>query len=98
MAAYRADWAGQLRAEKTLLIKAESDIEEGWLRLRNQQSLLSGLQAAGHDTTQAERLVKLLQQTLVEWERHRTLIENRVAYLERQPPSELPGSDALKGG
>jgi hypothetical protein len=46
--------------------------------------LLSELQAAGHDSSQAERLVKLLQQTLVEWERHRALIAGRVNYLERQ--------------
>ena len=82
MAAFPADRAGQLQAEKTLLIKAETDIEEGWKRLRNQQDLLSQLQASGYDTTQAERLVRLLQETLVEWERHRTLIEERVTYLE----------------
>jgi hypothetical protein len=71
----------QLRAEKTLLIKAEKDIEEGWRRLRNQQQLLNDLEAGGHDSKQAERLVQLMQQTLIEWERHRTLIEERIAYL-----------------
>jgi len=35
-------------------------------------------------TRQAERLVQLLQQTLIEWQRHRALIEERVTYLERQ--------------
>jgi len=84
MAAFPADRAGELQAEKTLLLKAENDIEEGWKRLRNQQDLLSDLQASGHDITQAARLVQLMQQTLIEWERHRTLIEERVAYLERQ--------------
>jgi hypothetical protein len=84
MAAFPTDLAGELRAEKTLLLKAERDIEEGWTRLRNQQQLLGDLQAAGHDSTQAERLVRLLQQTLIEWERHRVLIEDRVAYLERR--------------
>ena len=82
MTAFPADRVGQLQAEKTLLIKAETDIEEGWTRLRNQQDLLSELQASGHDTAQAERLVKLMQQTLIEWERHRTLIVERVAFLE----------------
>jgi hypothetical protein len=78
------DTAEQLRAEKTLLIKAERDIEEGWRRLRNQEQLLADLQAGGHDSKQAERLVQLLQQTLIEWERHRVLIEERVHYLEQQ--------------
>ena len=77
--AYRAE---QLRAEKVLLVKAETDIEDGWKRLRNQQDLLRELRAGGHDTKQAERLVGLMMQTLVEWERHRTLIVERVAYLE----------------
>ena len=79
--AYRAE---QLRAEKVLLVKAETDIEDGWKRLRNQQDLLRELRAGGHDTKQAERLVGLMMQTLVEWERHRILIVERVAYLEKE--------------
>jgi len=84
MAAFPTDMAGQLRVEKALLIKAEKDIEEGWRRLCSQQQLLNDLQAGGHDSRQAERLVRLLQQTLTEWERHRVLIKDRVAYLEQQ--------------
>jgi hypothetical protein len=84
MAAFPTDPMEQLRVEKALLIKADKDIEEGWRRLRNQQQLLSDLQAGGHDSRQAERLVLLLQQTLTEWERHRVLIEDRVNYLARQ--------------
>jgi len=79
--AYSTDPAGQLKAEKALLIKADKDIEDGWKRLRNQQQLRDDLQAGGHDSTQAERLVLLLQQTLIEWERHRVLIKERIAYL-----------------
>ena len=79
--AYPTDLAGQLRAEKALLIKADRDIEDGWKRLRNQQHLRDDLQAGGHDSTQAERLVLVLEQTLTEWERHRVLIEERIAYL-----------------
>lgn len=85
MTAFPADRAGQLSAEKDLLVKAEKDIEEGWQRLRNQQVLLNDLQAGGHDSRQAERLVRLLQETLIEWERHRVLIEERVTYLEQHP-------------
>jgi hypothetical protein len=84
MAAFPDNRIEELRAEKALLLKAESDIEEGWKRLRNQQELLLELQASGHDTKQAERLIELLQSTLIEWERHRVLIEQRVAYLERE--------------
>jgi hypothetical protein len=83
MAAFPESRLEELRSEKELLLKAERDIEEGWKRLRNQQELFLELQAAGHDTGQAERLILLLERTLVEWERHRALIEQRVAYLER---------------
>ncbi len=78
------DRSEELRVERALLVKADNDIEQGCKRVRNQQDLLLDLQAAGHDTTQAERLSRLLQQTLVEWERHRTLIEKRVNYLEQK--------------
>ena len=84
MAAFPTDPAEQLKLEKTLLIKADKDIEDGWQRLRNQQQLRDDLQAGGHDSKQAERLVQLLKQTLIEWERHRALIEERINYLERQ--------------
>ena len=76
------DRAEELKAEKALLLKADRDIEEGWKRLRNQQDLLQDLREGGHDTKQAEYLVKLLKQILVEWEQHRVLIEQRVAHLE----------------
>ncbi|MBR0798916.1 hypothetical protein JQ615_26355 [Bradyrhizobium jicamae] len=79
-----ANWARQLHFEQQLLVKAEVDIEDGWRRIRDQQDLIDWLQRAGHDTMQAERLVNLLKRTLVEWERHRSLIEQRVAYLEEQ--------------
>jgi len=84
MAGIAANRAEELRAEKALLIKAETDIEEGWQRLRNQEDLLLYLGSAGHDTRQAEHLVQLMRQTLIEWERHRTLIEDRIAHLERE--------------
>ena len=84
MISITADRAEQLRAEKVLLVKAETDIEDGWKRLRNQQDLLRELRAGGHDTKLAERLVGLMMQTLVEWERHRILIVERVAYLEKE--------------
>lgn len=83
MAAFPTDAAEQLRIERTHLVKADRDIEEGQRRLRRQQQLLDDLQAGGHDLTEAERLVRLLQQTLMEWERHRMLIQERITHLER---------------
>ena len=80
---YGTDRTQELRQEQNLLAKAEVDIEQGWARLRNQQDLVHDLQNAGRDTKQAERLVELLKQSLVEWERHRRLIEQRVAFLEK---------------
>jgi hypothetical protein len=84
VAAFTIDPADELGTEKARLLKAQHDIEEGWKRLRNQQDLLQDLGADGHDTKQAEYLVRLLKQILVEWEQHRILIEQRVAYLQEQ--------------
>jgi hypothetical protein len=80
----------QLNAEQRLLIKADRDIEEGWQRIRDQEDRLQELMASGHDTDQAERLVELLKQTLIEWERHRTLIVQRVIYLRQQVDPTWP--------
>jgi len=84
MAISLAERTAQLDAEQRLLVKADQDIEEGWQRIRNQEDLLSELMAGGHDTRQAERLVGLLKQTLIEWERHRVLIAQRVEYLRHE--------------
>ena len=84
MAMSLAERTQQLNAERNLLVKAERDIADGWLRLRDQEDRVRELQADGHDIRQAERLVDLLQQTLLEWERHRTLIEQRIIYLRQQ--------------
>ena len=84
-----ADMALELESEKRLLKKADADIEAGWYRLRNQQDLVTSLRAGGHNTTEAERLVDLMSDTLVEWERHRVLIQERIVYLEGK--TSVPG-------
>ena len=84
MALSLAECTEQLNAEQRLLVKADRDIEEGWQRIRDQEDRVRDLTAGGHDTRQAQRLVELLKQTVVEWERHRTLIEQRVIYLREQ--------------
>lgn len=76
----------ELDAERRLLKKAYVDIEEGWTRLRHQQDRVALLRTAGlGGVPEAEHLLQVMMQTLVEWERHRTLIEQRIAYLEKQP-------------
>ncbi|MBR0783115.1 hypothetical protein [Bradyrhizobium iriomotense] len=84
MAASLTERTRQLRDEQRLLKKADLDIEEGWQRVRRQEDRVRELQAGGYDCRQAERLVELLKQTLVEWERHRTLIIQRVNYLQQE--------------
>ena len=76
----------ELLFEQKQLSKADADIEQGWSRLRNQQDLLFQLQSTGRDTREAEKLVQLMKQTLVEWDRHRRLIEQRIAQLENETP------------
>lgn len=85
MAGNAATRAEELRAERALLVKSENDIRNGRERLRNQEHLLEGLRANGHDTNQAERLVELMKATLVEWEHHHVMIADRIAYLESVP-------------
>lgn len=79
-----AEWTEQLHAEQRLLVKADRDIEVGSQRIRDQEDRVRELMAEGHNTCQAERLVDLLKQTLVEWQRHRVLIEQRITYLQQQ--------------
>jgi len=74
----------ELASEKRLLQKADADIDAGRERLHTQQELVNSLRNAGHNTVQAERLAGLMTDTLVEWERHRVLIRDRVDYLERK--------------
>jgi hypothetical protein len=83
-----ADRAEELAAEKVFFLKSENDIQRGRLRLRHQVNLLRELQADGHDTSQAERLVEIMKATLVEWERHHVMIAERIAYLETAPPPD----------
>jgi len=92
MATSLAERIEQLHAEQRLLVKADTDIDEGWLRIRSQEDRVRELRAGGHDTLQAERLVDLLRQTLLEWERHRILIVQRVKFLQREVDSAPPAS------
>ena len=90
MAVSLAERTEQLHAEERLLVKADTDIDEGCRRISDQEDRVRELQAGGHDSRRAERLVELLKQTLVEWERHRTLIVQRVDFLQREVRSRQP--------
>lgn len=83
MAMSLAERTEQLNAEQRLLEKADQDIDDGWQRIRDQEDRVRELMAGGRDARQAQRLVDLLKQTLIEWERHRVLIEQRVRYLRQ---------------
>ncbi len=93
MAVSLAERSEQLRKERELLVKAEADIEEGWTRLRTQEDRVREMQGGGHDTRLAQKLVSTLRQTLIEWERHRALIEQRVVYLKGQVDLAQPKAD-----
>ncbi|MGJ4944820.1 hypothetical protein ACQR1W_29945 [Bradyrhizobium sp. HKCCYLS1011] len=70
--------------EEDQLRKSNAEIAAGWARLRRQECLLRDLKAADKPVQEAERLAALLRDTLTEWERHRTLIERRIAYLRER--------------
>lgn len=74
--------SAELEEERATLDRAERDILDGRGRIARQQATLTDLRAKALDTGHAERLLTLLQETLTQWERHRTLILQRIAYLE----------------
>jgi hypothetical protein len=77
----RQEIIAQRYREEALLHKANEDIEAGRSRLRDQEHLILTLKASGRPTVEAERFVALLRGTLTEWEIHRGLIAQRLAYL-----------------
>jgi hypothetical protein len=76
----------ELASEREQLVRSVQLIERGWVRFRQQQEALADLHAHGRDTVQAERLLGLMSRMLIEWERHRQLIEDRIVYLEGSIP------------
>jgi len=86
----RAERDAELAFERIQLEKADVDIEQGQKRYLNQQDLVAELQFRGQDTRQAERLVELLEQTLLQWECHRNLILQRIDHLEGLNRTSIP--------
>jgi hypothetical protein len=77
----RDEIMSQCSKEEALLRKANEDIEAGRSRLRDQEHLILSLKASGRPIVEAERLASLLRGMLAEWEIHRGLIAERLAYL-----------------
>ena len=73
----------EIEAERSELERVGAEMARGRNRLENQRQLVADLRVQGRDVAQAERLAGLLDQTLQQWECHRSLIEQRIAYLER---------------
>ncbi|WP_315764972.1 MULTISPECIES: hypothetical protein [unclassified Bradyrhizobium] len=81
-----AEWQANrdIRSEEDQLRKSEADIASGWTRLHKQEGLVLQLKASGRGYAEAVRLAALLRDNLAEWERHRAMIEQRIAYLKRR--------------
>ena len=84
-----ADTEAEIRAEELQLCQATADVSAGQARLRNQECLLADMTAGSRAVPEAERFVALLKGCLVEWERHRVLIEQRLAYLKDRHRREV---------
>jgi hypothetical protein len=91
MAGLADDLTGQLSRERKLLSKAEVEIENGRDRVRAQERLLEELKTSGRKTAEAQRLSDVFKRLLVEWERRRGLIEQRIAHLEHDGRRAPPG-------
>ena len=57
--------------EQEHLGRAERDISEGESRITRQIILIEQMRLDGHDTTEAENLLRTLRDTLVVWQGHR---------------------------
>ncbi len=91
-APHPAEWQANrdIRSEEDQLRKSEADIASGWTRLHKQESLVLQLKSAGRVHQEAERLAALLRDNLAEWERHRAMIEQRIAYLKQRGAAGSP--------
>ena len=97
------DYASELARERVLLVKAERDLTAGEARVLQHLATMRAHELWGNE--QAERLLRLLQDTLAEWTRHCDMIRERVTYLEArvlhprtpgwwQPSPQAPGEPA----
>lgn len=74
--------SAELERERQALTKADTDIAEGQERMGRQVALIARMRLKEIDPGEGERLLALLGETLSQWEQHRVLIVERIAYLE----------------
>ena len=73
-----------LEQERAHLALADRHIAAGQKRVADQACLVEHLTEQGYDTTKARDLLRLLEETLVNWREHRQLI---LATIARHTPS-----------
>jgi len=71
-----------LATERAHLAKAERDITEGEERIFRQEELVAYLRSREQNTTEAEALLRVLQETLLAWKAHRDQILRTIDDLE----------------
>lgn len=64
------------------LKKADADVVDGQLRVTEQMIRVECWRLPGHDTNQAEELLRTLEATLAGWNAHRLAILDRIAVLD----------------
>jgi len=74
-----------LRMERQHLVEAEYDITEGEKRITEQIFRIRRMRDAGRNTTQAEEMLRTLEEILEVWREHRQAILNAIARLEGDP-------------
>ena len=68
-----------LEQERAHLTSADQHIAEGERRVADQTRLVEHLTEQGHETAKARDLLRLLDETLVNWRWHRQLILDTIA-------------------
>jgi hypothetical protein len=78
-----------MNAERTReaehLVLAERHLLEGERRIGDQVLLLGRMRDKGHDTMQAELLLRTFEATLLDWRTHRNVILDRIQQLDARP-------------
>ncbi len=91
------DARSELAREREVLARADRDVLQGRLRVQAQDRLVSDLRSRGADVREAERLLRLMRETLHQWQQHRVLILQRVGYLEAKSSTLAPPPDVPSG-
>ncbi|WP_336491608.1 hypothetical protein [Methylobacterium nigriterrae] len=75
-----------LDQERENLVVADRHITEGERRITEQLARIATLAEDGHDTAQAEHLLRTFEETLAEWHGHRQSILASIARLTAATP------------